>query len=212
MKNKKAILWDNDGVLVDTEKWFFEATRTILAQAGYGLTRKEFIETTLVGSLGPWQRLQENGLGATEIRRLKTERDRLYTDYLLSRELSIDGVRETVERLSRRYTMGIVTSSHPEHFDIIHARTGLLPFFDFVLTREDYTRPKPNPEPYRLAAQRSGYPPEQCVSIEDSRRGLLASLAASVDCIVVPQAFTAGSDFSEAALVLHDITELTGIL
>ena len=212
MKNKKAFLWDNDGVLVDTEKWFFEATRTILVQAGHGLTREQFIETTWVGSYGPWQQLKENGIGEAEIRRLKTERDRLYTDYLLSQEVLIHGVRETVERFSRKYTMGIVTSSHPEHFDIIHARTGLLPLFDFVLTREDYTHPKPDPEPYRLAAQRAGYSPEQCVSIEDSRRGLLASLGASGDCIIVPHPFAAGSEYSEAALVLNDITELTGIL
>jgi beta-phosphoglucomutase-like phosphatase (HAD superfamily) len=83
-----------------------------------------------------------------------------------------------------------------------------LPYFHFVLTASDYTHSKPHPEPYLLAVERSGFRPEECLVIEDSERGLTAALAAGLRCIVVPNAFTRGSNFAGAYKVLESLTEL----
>ena len=76
--------------------------------------------------------------------------------------------------------MAIVTSSPKNHFHIIHSRTGFLEFFDFYLTREDYTNSKPSAEPYLLALQKSGLNSQDVLVIEDSPRGLKAAKAAKV--------------------------------
>ena len=68
--------------------------------------------------------------------------------------------------------MAIVTSSRRVHFDAMHTRTGLIPYFDFVLAREDYALSKPDPEPYLAAMKKSGCGPEECLVVEDSPRGL----------------------------------------
>ena len=108
--------------------------------------------------------------------------------------------------------MGIVTSSRREHFEVIHAGTNLLPYFDFVLMREDYTHSKPDPEPYLTAMAQNGLSAEECVVIEDSERGLRAALAAGLRCIVIPQGLTRGLDFTGALAVLDDIRQLPPLI
>ena len=106
--------------------------------------------------------------------------------------------------------MGVVTSSRREHFEIIHSGTGLLHFFDFVLTREDYGKPKPNPEPFLTAIIRNRLQPKHCIIVEDSERGLAAAKAAGIRCIVVPNRLTRGSNFSGAYRVLESVSEVAG--
>jgi HAD superfamily hydrolase (TIGR01509 family) len=108
--------------------------------------------------------------------------------------------------------MAIVTSSRRDHFELIHAGTGILPFFAFILCREDYREAKPDPEPYLLAVQRSGREARRCLVIEDSVRGLAAAKAAGLTCWVIPSAQTRGQDFSAADRILPEIGEVERLL
>lgn len=108
--------------------------------------------------------------------------------------------------------MGVVTSSRKDHFDLIHRATGLLKYFDFVLTASDYSRVKPDPEPYLRAADRSGIGREACVAIEDSERGLESAKGAGISCIVVPSALTQGGNFAGAHRILGSIGEILAVL
>lgn len=101
--------------------------------------------------------------------------------------------------------MGVVTSSRRGHFKAAHAHSGMVPYMDFVLTREDYTRSKPDPEPYRTAMERHGLRPEHCIVVEDSERGLASATAAGVNCIVVLSEWTQGGDFTTAVAVVENI-------
>jgi HAD superfamily hydrolase (TIGR01509 family) len=105
--------------------------------------------------------------------------------------------------------MGIVTSSRPEHFAIIHQSTGLLQYFDFVVTSLEFTHYKPHPEPYLVGLEKIGHSKDECVVIEDSPRGLIAANAAGIRCLVIPNGLAAEEDFSKAYRVLNDITEVT---
>ena len=124
----------------------------------------------------------------------------------------IDGVTDVLDALRGRYVMGIVTSSRRDHFDVIHRTTGLLEYFDFVLTSDDFTHVKPHPEPYLKAIEKSGVSREACLAIEDSERGLTAAKAAGIGCIVVPTALTRASVFAQADRVLGSITEILSVL
>jgi len=152
----KAIFWDNDGVLVDTERLYFLATQHVLATVGIPLTKDDYIELFLVQGKGAWHLAEAKGVFPNAIAELRHERNRLYSTLLSQQPLIIDGVRKVVDVLHRTYVMGIVTSSRQDHFTLIHRSTNLLPYFRFVLTANDYTQSKPHPEPYLLAAERSG--------------------------------------------------------
>jgi HAD superfamily hydrolase (TIGR01509 family) len=198
----RAVFWDNDGVLVDTEKLYFQATRELLLPAGVTLTPELFKRISLNEGRSTFDLAEERGVPREEINRLQAERNRRYTELLAGGVRILDGVEETLCSLRGKVIQAIVTSSRRSHFDAMHERTGLLPFFDFILTREDYALSKPDPEPYRLAMERSGCLPEECLVVEDSERGLRAALAAGIRCIVVPNELTQGALFAGAWRIL----------
>ena len=212
LTHKKAIFWDNDGILVDTEKYYFEANRQILKKAGFNLTQSLYTELYLNQAKGAWHLLDPEKYPAESIQNFKKERDNLYHELLMTKDILIDGIEDIVAALSQRYNMAVVTSSRPVHFNAIHARTGLLQYFHFVITPEDYTKFKPDPEPYLMALNKMGVSHEESIVIEDSRRGLLSAKAAGVQCIIVVNELTKTSDFTQADYLLDDIHQLTYIL
>ena len=210
--NIKAILWDNDGVLVDTERLYFLATQRVLMTVGIDLTKDTYIEHFLVQGRGAWHLAAEKGISVERIDELRKERNALYGKLLSNEQLLIDGVAGVLESLHKRYVMGIVTSCHPDHFAIIHRTTGILPYFQFTLKLGEYARTKPHPDPYLQAIARSGCRKEECLVIEDSERGLIAAKAAGLPCIVIPTEFTRGSNFTGAYRVLETISGLLEVL
>lgn len=204
----KAILWDNDGVLVDTEELYFIATRDILSKAHVDLTRDLFIQISLNQGRSTFDLAAEQGFSHEIITQLRSERNQCYSELLRNKVHVLDGVEDTLRQLQGKISMGVVTNSRREHFEIIHASSGLLHYFDFVLTCEDYKRSKPNPEPFLTAIKRNGLNREHCIIVEDSERGLDAAKAAGIRCIVVPHNLTQGSNFSGAYRVLDSIREV----
>lgn len=208
----KAVLWDNDGVLVDTEHLYFKATQHVLASAGIGLTEEQYLELFLVQGKGAWHLAEEQGMAAHDIDRLRLERNALYGEWLAQAPRLNDGVTQVLDALHGTYVMGVVTSSRKEHFDVIHRSTGLLKYFDFVVTADDVRRTKPDPELYLRAVEKSGVAREACIAIEDSVRGLESARGAGVSCIVVPSALTRKQTFAGAHRILGRIGELLEVL
>ena len=131
--------------------------------------------------------------------------DQRYAHLLRDRDTVLPGVRETLEELHGEVEMGVVTGSRRDHFDIIHQSSGLLEFFRFVLTREDYARGKPHPDGYWAALTHCQVTAAECVVVEDSTRGAAAAVAAGLRCIVIPNELTRGAPFPEAHKVLDSV-------
>jgi len=206
----KAIFWDNDGVLVDTEGLFFRANQETLADVGFSLGWEQFEKISLTRGGSVLQLAEKPGTEA--FYKLRRERDDRYADLLTREPLVIDGVRDVLETLRGKYIMGIVTSSGHEHFEIIHRQSQLLTYFQFVLTLKDYEHSKPHPEPYLKALELSGFSLQECLIIEDSPRGLAAAIGAGIRCIVIPSKLTHGNNFAGAYMVLNSIKELPAVL
>jgi len=206
----KAIFWDNDGVLVDTEGLFFRANSETLTEAGIELAWEQFEEISLTRGGSVLQLAEKPGTEA--FYKLRDRRDAIYASLLARQPLVMDGVREVLETLAGKYVMGIVTSSGHEHFEIIHRQSGLLPYFQFVLTMKDCTHFKPHPEPYLKALALSGCAPWECLVVEDSPRGLASAVNAGIRCVVVPSKFTSGRHFAGAWKILKNVKELPAIL
>ncbi|HXD73041.1 MAG TPA: HAD family phosphatase [Vicinamibacterales bacterium] len=206
----KAIFWDNDGVLVDTERLYFQATQDIMAAAGRPLTEADYIEYFLRQGTGAWHLL--DGISPDDVARLRAARNDRYSELLRGEACAIEGAENVLRQLHGHYTMGIVTSSRRDHFEIIHARCDLLRHVDFVLTADELPRTKPHPDPYRIAVERAGVNPGECVAVEDSERGLESATAAGIRCIVIPTPLTVRGDFSAATRVVDRIDEIPAAL
>jgi HAD superfamily hydrolase (TIGR01509 family) len=212
LPNYAVILWDNDRVLVDTERWYFEATRELFAGMGIELTVEHYSEYFLSRSIGTSTFGSAHGLSEADIAALQDARNERYVQLLAQEEVTIEGVRETLAVLRPRFAMGIVTSSRRQHFETMHRRTGLLELFDFAITHEDYAHGKPAPDPYLVAIARSGSPPTRGLAIEDAPRGLIAARAAALDCWVIPTEITRQASFAGATRVLNRVADVAALL
>ena len=206
----KAIFWDNDGVLVDTERLYFQATQEIMGAAGRPLTEADYIEYFLRQGTGAWHLLGD--VSTDDVTRLRQARNDRYSDLLRQEACAIDGAADVLRQLHGKYTMGIVTSSRRDHFELIHARCDLLRYFDFVLTSDELPRVKPHPDPYLMAVARSGLTAGECVAVEDSERGLEAASAAGIRCVMIPTPLTRGGNFAAAARVVDRISDVPAAL
>lgn len=203
-----TVLWDNDGVLVDTEGLYFQATKTVLQIVGVELRPEQFKEISLRRGESTFILAEERGIDPDRIARLRSERDRIYAGSLGAESRVMDGAEQVLRTLHGKVRMAVVTSTRREHFEIIHAKSGLSLYFDFVLAREDCRHTKPHPEPYLKALQRTGNEPEACVVIEDSERGLASAKAAGLECLIVLSEWTKEGDFSQARKVLQSISQV----
>lgn len=210
--NYQYILFDHDGVLVDTEYWYYQATRRALAELDIELDPETY-QQIMVRGAASWELAAARGIPEEVINAQKRQRNRWYQQYLQTENLEIPGVLETLASLSDAgLRMAIVTTSKVVDFDLIHRDRAIITRMDFVLTREDYTNSKPDPEPYELALRRFGARPEEALVVEDSERGLRSAVAAGIDCAVVHNEFTQKHDFSGATFRLGAIGELPGLL
>jgi len=206
----KAVFWDNDGVLVDTEILYFRATRDILSRVGVDLTVVAFIDISLRQGRSVFDLAERAGISPEGVEKLRDDRNRLYGEMLECGIRIMDGVEQSLRELKGRVSLGVVTSSRREHFLKMHQETGLLDYFDFILTREDFHHAKPHPEPYREAVKRVGCAAEDCLAVEDSERGLVSASAAGIRCLVVPNDLTRDQDFSKASRILRGADEVSG--
>lgn len=203
-----TVLWDNDGVLVETEGLYFESSRRVLVEWGVDLTVEQFQDISLRQGHSTLELAAGMGATTDQIEALRHRRDGLFAELLRAKSPLIPGAREAVEQLRGHVRQGIVTSSRRLHFDIVHTHTGILDSMEFVLTREDYRESKPDPEPYRAAVARFGVDPARCLVVEDSERGVAAAVAAGLPCVVVLNPWSREGDFSQASRVLSDIGQV----
>ena len=204
---KKYILFDHDGVLVDTEFWYYKAGERALADIGFTLDRDQYLRDMTQGQ-ATWAQARAAGIDEQTISRQREVRDVYYQEYLRTEDIEIEGVLETLDVLAGEYRMAIVTTSKPADFALIHKKRSILDYMEFYLAREDYERAKPHPEPYLRGLERFGATAAETVVVEDSARGLQSALAAGIDCIVVANEFTASHDLSKATARVATFREL----
>jgi HAD superfamily hydrolase (TIGR01509 family) len=208
---KKYVLFDHDGVLVDTEAWYYQAGARALADVGLALDKEQYLRDMSQGA-GTWTQARAAGLDEATISRQRAVRDQYYQEYLRTEAIEIEGVVEALAELSKYVRMAIVTTAKRADFAIIHEQRRIRSFMDFVLVREDYEFAKPHPEPYLTGLQRFGAAIGETFVVEDSARGLQSAVAAGIDCVVVHNDFTRGQDFSQASHRINTLTELTDLI
>ena len=208
---KKYVLFDHDGVLVDTEHWYYLAAERALADVGVVLDKAQYLSDMSRG-LGTWVQPRAAGVDEQTIDRLRTARDDYYQEYLRTQPIEIDGVVEVLAELSQHARLAIVTTSKRADLDLIHEKRQIRAFMDFVLVREDYECAKPDPEPYLTGLQRFGATRSETLVVEDSARGLRSAVAAGIDCAVVFNRFTCTGDFSGARHRIDTLDELVGLI
>jgi HAD superfamily hydrolase (TIGR01509 family) len=199
----EAVVFDLDGVLVDSEQAWDEARRELVIETG-GRWRDE-ATTDMLGMSSPeWSRYVHEELGVPlapeEISARVAGR---VADLYRAKLPLLPGAVEAVERMAERWPLALATSSNREVIDLFVELAGLADSFGATVSSEEVAGGKPAPDVYLEAVARLSADPERCAAIEDSSNGLRSASAAGMAVIAVPNPhFPPAPD----ALALADVT------
>lgn len=182
-----AVIFDLDGVLVDTEIWWDEV-RSAFAQARGRTWTTDDRASVMGANSRQWSRTMAERLGLDEP---VEEIERAVVDEMVSRWRTgpsplIAGADEVVRRLTGEYPLAVASSAHPAVIDAALTATGLRSFFRVVVSSDEVAHGKPAPDVYLAAARGLNVEPSACLVIEDSLNGVLSGRAAGMTVVLVP--------------------------
>ena len=206
----KAVIFDMDGVIVDSEPIHFESDRMTMKHYGKYITDEELSRYVGVSNPDMWAELREKyQLEATVEELLETQFS--YKKLLIGdRKLEpIDGIRELLEQLKGgEVRIGLASSSSREFIEFMLSNLGLAGYFEVVISGEEVQRGKPFPDIFLKAAQGLGVEPSDCMVIEDSGHGVKAAKRAGMRCVGFVSPNSAKQDLSSADEVVCSIMQI----
>jgi HAD superfamily hydrolase (TIGR01509 family) len=206
----EAVIFDMDGVLVDSEPFGFEALRRVMARYGLGYSEEENAEFLGRTTLESCQILKARHALPDPAETLAG----YYIEAMLAQigegPIPMPGVPQVLEQVrAGGYRLALASSAEVRLIQANLTALGLGPLFEAVVSGTQVARGNPAPDVFLAAAERLAVAPARCLVIEDSRNGLLAAKAAGMACAVVPCAQTRHQDFREAD---HRLTALPDLL
>jgi HAD superfamily hydrolase (TIGR01509 family) len=204
----KAVVFDLDGLMFNTEDIFNEVGRIVLARRGKVMGRE--LLQQMMGRRAPEAlkiMIEHHSLPDT-VPGLIDETRTLFTELAVDRLAPMPGLYELLERIeARKLLKGVATSSGRLYLEEILNRFDLLPRFHLTLAAEDVTHGKPHPEIYLTAALRLGVEPGEMLVLEDSHAGTSAAVKASAVVISVPNDHSRHQDFSHASYIANRLDD-----
>ena len=174
MIQPRAVLWDLDGTLIDSEEFHWIAWRDTLANRGISITREQFLSS--FGQRNDAVISQWLGAAATadRIAEIGNAKEQLYRDLIRKNGIPpLPGVATWVRRLHEQGWFQAIASSAPRlNIDAVLDALGSAQYFEVIVSAEEVQRGKPDPEVYLTAASRVGTPPARCIVVEDAAAGI----------------------------------------
>ena len=208
---ERAVLFDVDGVLVDSFEAHFQSWLRLAEENGFSFTREDFTATfgrtsrDIIAALWPVDHLD-----AEQIRSLDDRKEALFRGLVAADFPSMDGAAELIDGLAEAgFLLAVGSSGPPENISLVLERLGRKEAFGAVVTGMDVTAGKPDPQVYLLTAERLGIEPERCVVVEDAPAGIAAARAADMASIGLASTGRTVQELRRADLVVRSLRELT---
>ncbi|MEW5774926.1 MAG: HAD-IA family hydrolase [Thermodesulfobacteriota bacterium] len=216
----KALVWDLDGTLAETEELHRQAFNQAFAEAGLDWTWDRDLYARLLAVAGGKERIRRFALGRVPgrvrslegmVRDLHERKNKAYAALLAAGGLALrPGVARLLDQAGRAgLALAIATTTSPANVRALldHAPGAAAPDWSAVVAGDEAPRKKPAPDAYLLVLDRLGLAPGQCLAVEDSANGVRAAKAAGIPVLATPGAYTAHDDFSGALAVLDGLGE-----
>ena len=207
----KAVVFDLDGVLIDSEPVWEQVRRGLVAERG-GHWPPDAQRRIMGMSTPEWARYlsEDLGVGLSPDQVATTVVDRMAARYAEHVPL-MDGAVDAVHRIAARWPLGVASSAPAVLIQTVLKAAGLRSCFSVVMSTEQVARGKPAPDIYLAVAAELGVPPGDCAAVEDSSNGLRSAAAAGLRVIAIPQPrYPPDPDaLAQASLVLPGLAGLT---
>jgi beta-phosphoglucomutase len=207
-----CVIFDMDGVLVDSYRAHFESWQRVAAEQGVAYTEKEFAwsfgRTSREIIKGTWGHPE---FSDDRIRAIDARKEALFREIIGRDFPMMDGARDLIDALRHGgFRVAVGSSGPPENVRLVIEKLGGAQLFDAVVTGMDVQRGKPDPQVFLLAADRAGVPPASCVVIEDARPGIEAARRAGMASVAFVSTGRHEDDFRPVHpdLIVHSLREL----
>jgi len=207
LEKVKAVIFDMDGLMIDTERLYFDVERLIARNFG-----KEVEDQTLWKMMGrkPLEAItifaKDLGLDISP-EELLNIRDDLFVKKLINEVEALPGLFEILNVIRGKMKVAIATGSPKKFLEIVLDKLKIEDYFDVFVTSDEIEKGKPDPEIYIMAAKRLEVIPAECIVLEDSSNGALAAVRAGCYTIAVPSAYTNRQDFSFVNYIARDLKD-----
>lgn len=206
----RGLIFDFDGLIVDTEGPIFQAWQELYEAHGQQLPREEWgkIIGTAVGSFNPVSQLEQLVGRELDWEAIEPEREQRERQLILDQPV-LPGVKETLQAARRSGLKIGLASSSPCAWVTGHlSRLGLIEYFDCIRASDDVALTKPDPELFLAALECLGLRPEEAIVFEDSPNGIRAARRAGIFTVAIPNSLTRELALEEANLQLETMAEL----
>lgn len=207
-----AVIFDMDGVLVDSEPLNIRTYAQAWSEFGVELDPQEYVQRVTIGGMLIRTLFELNGGRSADWEALFRRKTEIYRE-LVRRDLALmPGALELLTELKANgLPRALATSASRVSMDLVFGAFDLSPYFDATVALEDVAQQKPHPEAFLKAAELLNVSPDQCIVIEDAPKGLVAAKSAGMRCVIVPTDFSRSEDLSAADLVVDSLEEVTAV-
>jgi HAD superfamily hydrolase (TIGR01509 family) len=208
----KAIVFDFDGVLADSEPLHLRAYQEVLSALGLTLTREEYYSRYLgYDDHGVFSNLSAAHGFEIDARRMEAliaQKGRAYDAIIESGDVLYPGAAACVARMAAAFPLGIASGALRHEIEAILRAAQMDRYFRFIVASGDTKEGKPAPDPYRRAAELHEVAAQECLAIEDSRWGIESARAAGLRCVAITHTY-ARDELSMADAVVDSLDEFT---
>ena len=203
----KAVIFDMDGVLIDSEPLHFKGSRKVLRKFGNELTWDKYqkcIGTTMKKSMEIY--IKEFGLAVSADELMKSC-DKAFIEEIKKNCVAKEGVYQLLKRLVGRITVALASSANENQIEIILKGLKIKQYFSIIISGEHFEESKPDPRVYIETAKNLQVNPRECLVIEDSEAGLHAAKDAGMRCVIVKTSYTKDIDMSRADYLIDSLND-----
>jgi HAD superfamily hydrolase (TIGR01509 family) len=205
----KMVIFDMDGVLIDSEGFYGEINYQYFEELGIAVTNEEYESFIGISADLMWSYLKEKGKLKQEVSILKNgEKERKYK-YLTEKPLiPMSGILPLLEKLKKQnYSLSLASSSDRKNIEVIVQKLDIASYFDYMVSGEEVQNGKPAPDIFLKAATQLNIEPKNCCVIEDSNNGARAAKAAGMQCIGLRSPNSGQQDLSMCDLIIDSFEE-----
>ena len=204
--SEMAIIFDLDGVIIDSEPLHKRAWKAVFEGEGVFLTDEEMAESIGTTDHSLLKKIIRKNNLEPDFGRWYEKKRKEYNALLRNNLKVFPGVTSLVQKLGKKHSLALASSAWLKNIKFVLNKLELSKYFKVVIGREDVKNHKPNPDTYLLTAEKLGLPCHKCVVIEDSLAGLRAAKIAGMKCIAVSNSFPP-SRLREADLVVNSLED-----